>query len=580
MASNHFSFKKGGRGRGHAHFHYITGTGNYSEKEDVVHVHHCNYPAWCQDNPALFWHLGDQLTRANGKVYSEFEAALPRELPIPSLIELAESFAKNMLADKHVYTVAVHAALASDGGTNPNMHIMFNERLVDDIERGTTPRGPEVWFRRFNAESPAQGGCQVDPFWNDRECPNRLRIAWETLCNEYLIKHGIDRKIDMRSNWQKGIGKPIEPKIGVGPGAAARKKVVDQIRHGLDSTDLENGSLSLLNGSDPIGQIICAENGDAAHIKKRILERAIHASVSEAFARELWFVRMSEEFTWVVFRAPPGGIKDSGPSMTAHGMPDASAAQRLIELAKAKKWTQIRCTGEAAFVREAIRLALAAGIEVIPANDAQGFILESLNNTARYHAAIERLPQLKQSIAQLQSTIKEIESQESSARHLDCLTPNVKSMKEAVNVATRRLGGEQLNYFGAQYLRAKNRVNTATSALENSRQGLFNLIRNLRLRSELKEASEHLIAAQNNYLIELKKIDGKKIQALADDLLKGSEQNERRRDQYSSLLAKLNAQLTCALEEQKNLLEFVSSMDEFDKPEDHTFRKPRPGMTR
>lgn len=580
MGSIHFSLKKGLRGRGKLHFEYITATGASRSKEDVVHVSHCNYPEWGQHNPALFWGLGDQLTRANGKVYSEFEAALPRELPLPALIELAESFAKEMLGEKHVYTVAVHAAVASDGGANPNMHVMFNERLLDDIERGSQPREQELWFRRYNAESPELGGCQVDPSWNDRECPNHLRAAWEAICNKHLANHGVDRKIDLRSNWRKGIDTPIEPKIGVGPGAEARKAAVEKIREDIHTSDLESGSLALLNGSDPIGQITCAEIDDATRVKKRILESAIQSAVSEAFAQELWFVRKGEDFTWIVFRSPPGGVKDSGPWMTAHGMPDAAAAQRLIELAKAKGWKQIRCTGEDAFIREAIRLAMSAGIEVIPENDSQGFILDSITKVARYHAATQRLPVLKETIQRLKEELEGMERQNVGAQRLDCLMPNVKTIKEATNAAARQLGGDPLNNLIDQYHEAHRQKEAAAFALEQAPGGLFNLFKKQRLESNLREATKLFKNIHQNYWTEYKKIDGKVLEQTATNFLQKSELRAKQRAEYANRRAELNDQLTRALEEQKNLDEFIMSMQEVEISENHVQRKPRPLATR
>ena len=42
-----------------------------------------------------------------------------------------------------------------DGNDQPHVHLMFNERLQDGIERD-----PEQYFKRYNSKNPERGGAK------------------------------------------------------------------------------------------------------------------------------------------------------------------------------------------------------------------------------------------------------------------------------------------------------------------------------------------------------------------------------------------------------------------------------------
>ena len=55
------------------------------------------------------------------------------------------------------YSVALHNVIASDGEQQPHIHLMFCERLQDDIERT-----PQQFFKRYNSKDPSKGGARKD----------------------------------------------------------------------------------------------------------------------------------------------------------------------------------------------------------------------------------------------------------------------------------------------------------------------------------------------------------------------------------------------------------------------------------
>ena len=60
---------------------YIEREGRYAaDGEEREHVEHGHMPAWAQDAPHAYWQAADAHERANGRLYSEVQFALPREL--------------------------------------------------------------------------------------------------------------------------------------------------------------------------------------------------------------------------------------------------------------------------------------------------------------------------------------------------------------------------------------------------------------------------------------------------------------------------------------------------------------------
>ena len=99
-----------------------------------------------------YWEAADENERANGRLYSEVQFALPKELSEKERRELAGEFAERVCSRERLpYTLAIHRGGAN--GENPHAHLMFSERGHDGIERSA-----EQWFKRYNAEGPGEGG--------------------------------------------------------------------------------------------------------------------------------------------------------------------------------------------------------------------------------------------------------------------------------------------------------------------------------------------------------------------------------------------------------------------------------------
>ena len=84
MAVYHLKVGFGSRAGGQsarAKNEYIEREGRYADdREEREHVEHGHMPAWAQDDPHAYWQAADAHERANGRLYSEVQFALPREL--------------------------------------------------------------------------------------------------------------------------------------------------------------------------------------------------------------------------------------------------------------------------------------------------------------------------------------------------------------------------------------------------------------------------------------------------------------------------------------------------------------------
>lgn len=199
MASRHFSVKHGKVGRGKKHAQYIGGQANYADKDDVVFLLDVNMPNWARDG-IDFFDAADKLERANGRTYTEFEFAIPREIENP--VAYAQKLAIKLLGKNHPYRLAVHDKLASDGGRNTHGHLMFTERKLDRFVRDI-----DHFFLRANSKDPEKGGAAKDRKWNAKDMVETMRQEYSLFAKSYGVE------LDLRSNLAQGLSDP-EPKIG------------------------------------------------------------------------------------------------------------------------------------------------------------------------------------------------------------------------------------------------------------------------------------------------------------------------------------------------------------------------------
>ena len=173
---------------------YIEREGRYEKDgEELEHKEHGNMPEWAEDDPGKYWEAADEHERANGRLYSEVQFALPKELGEAERRELAGEFAERVCSQERLpYTLAIHRG--GPDRENPHAHLMFSERGHDGIERDA-----EQWFKRYNAKAPEKGGARKSREAKAGDWLEKTRKAWEQTANRALERACRSERIDGRS---------------------------------------------------------------------------------------------------------------------------------------------------------------------------------------------------------------------------------------------------------------------------------------------------------------------------------------------------------------------------------------------
>jgi hypothetical protein len=228
MASYHIQINTGPKGAALEHAQYIQREGRFTpERYGEVAAHgQANFPAWAREDAAAFWKASDEYERANGNTYREYELALPRELSRAEQIALVQRFTEQELGTTRVYQWAIHTPMARDGKEQPHVHLMFSDRQLDGIERG-----PEQFFKRYNAKNPERGGSKKATYGADKDeaavVYEGIRERWANIQNQALEHAGVEARVDHRSLAAQGI-RDREPELHRGPavsGIEARGEV-------------------------------------------------------------------------------------------------------------------------------------------------------------------------------------------------------------------------------------------------------------------------------------------------------------------------------------------------------------------
>lgn len=372
--SAHFSFKRGGLGRARKHAAYVIGVEKFSTREDVAYVGAGNMPTWATDEPLMFWEAADANERANGRTYSEFEFAIPRELTPEQAKELVEIWIAETLGDRHPWTYGIHAKRAEDGLPNIHCHLMFSDRLMDGVDRPLEQffRRPATRYRdkktgELRDADPAKGGAGKDRRWSERPIVKELRTRWESIGNQYLVAHGFQPRLDLRSNAARGLDDP-EPKIG--PEKRKGDQWRERTQEKVKKTRQRRRRVREL--SDEIKSV----------------KSELRTSRREYAARNAPSCRNERSHGHRPHRTPLGGMKaeprknrtvyrwgygaaaglaaivDRGDQLTLVGKASLPKACALVELAKAKGWTSLVLTGSDEFKRLAVREALREGLRI------------------------------------------------------------------------------------------------------------------------------------------------------------------------------------------------------------------------
>ena len=298
MAVYHLKASFGSRAGGQsarAKSDYIEREGRYEkDQEELEYKEHGNMPEWAEDDPGSYWSAADEYERANGRLYSEVQFALPKELNEAERRSAASDFAAQLTGpEKLPHTMAIHRGGAE--GENPHAHLMYSERGHDGIERSA-----EQWFRRYNGKAPETGGARKSRAAKAGDWLDKTRKAWEQTANQALERAGRAERIDGRSlgerrdeayrsgDLERAAELSREPNVHLGPsrhregsGAAVEEKLQKAER-------VEQGNRADAAARDSDSQEVARIEGEIRRAEARLKEiydrvrRAIDQRIQQA----------------------------------------------------------------------------------------------------------------------------------------------------------------------------------------------------------------------------------------------------------------------------------------------------------
>ena len=189
-----------------SHVEYINRERAFEQRGGCIfHTH--RLPKWAQDDPKKFFKAADKYEGKGNRRYMEIEFALPNELKtVEQYRQIIDAFIAKHLRD-HYYAYVIHNKIGvmSDGQHHPHVHIMFSERLIDDVEK-TRERAACNFFKyplRRNVtatfEERRKHGAPKARKWSDKSFLTILRADFAEIQNEVLARNGFSIRVDHRT---------------------------------------------------------------------------------------------------------------------------------------------------------------------------------------------------------------------------------------------------------------------------------------------------------------------------------------------------------------------------------------------
>ena len=192
---------------GKSHADYINREGAQSDRNDCV-FKGSHLPKWAKGSAQKFFSAATRYEDKGNCHYKEIELSLPNELTLEQNLEIVDRFIAEHLSS-HYYAYAIHEKTGElSGERHPHVHIMFSERLIDDVER-TSERPACKYFRRAakplrseqvaSFERRRQHGAPKDKKWHSKKFFFEMREDFARIQNEVLAKNGFSIRVDHRS---------------------------------------------------------------------------------------------------------------------------------------------------------------------------------------------------------------------------------------------------------------------------------------------------------------------------------------------------------------------------------------------
>ena len=189
-----------------SHVEYINRERAFAKRgECVFHAH--RLPKWAHDDPKKFFQAADRYEGVGNRRYMEIEFALPNELKtVEQYRQIIDAFIAKHLSE-HYYAYAIHNKIGvmSEGQHHPHVHIMFSERLIDEVEQ-KKERAVCNFFKypiRQNVEATFEErrkhGAPKNRNWANKNFLSVLRADFAQIQNEVLERNGFSVRVDHRT---------------------------------------------------------------------------------------------------------------------------------------------------------------------------------------------------------------------------------------------------------------------------------------------------------------------------------------------------------------------------------------------
>ena len=235
-----------------SHADYVDRKGKFERRGDCIFTSH-QLPKWAGSSPSKFFKAAEKFEVGNNRRYREIVFMLPNELKnIEQYRQIIDPFLEKYFKN-HYYAYAIHEKIGemSENERHPHVHLMFSERLIDDVEK-VLERKPENYFK-YPARKDKDGllptfdvryekGSPRERKFNNRDFLLEMRADFAKIQNEVLQKNGFSIRVDHRSleaqrnealrKGDKFLAQILdrEPEKYVGPCNARKPEIAEKIK--------------------------------------------------------------------------------------------------------------------------------------------------------------------------------------------------------------------------------------------------------------------------------------------------------------------------------------------------------------
>jgi Ti-type conjugative transfer relaxase TraA len=207
-------------------------------------------PAWATDRERLWNEANRADQRANGRIATELELALPHELNADQRRDLAERFARGLVEQ---YGVAVDVALHVPGQgrdhRNHHAHLLVSQRELGPAGFGEVAHRHRV-RKKIKGQYREIEVAGIAALTTDVA---RLRLQWANAVNAAYREAGLDLRTDHRSHRDRGL--EIEPTQHLGPSAAGMERRGERSERGELNRDIHARNAERERLKEEAGQV-------------------------------------------------------------------------------------------------------------------------------------------------------------------------------------------------------------------------------------------------------------------------------------------------------------------------------------